>query len=636
MANPLDVLKVLMNNPYVQNTVVNSIAASAVDELPQQGDLLTKALLTSPAANAIESMAAGIKSIPGKVDVAMQEAINQGKERTFNENNQQAQKRAAQVVDTKRSSSGKIGVAATPELDAVLLSLATSNPTQPLPTVPGPAGTTVVPSAAQQVADYKAKLQAAYPDQAINIQLDPKTGKITGEMGGMGKGPAVTTIPNYDPTKVASGIDLIKAQLAKPDITDSEKLDLAVKLKVMAADQATHNYNKYVKQADLRFGVTDIEAAIASVKQAEAMDPRNPGNGMPSNERMALLTTLGQTRAYATQYVNELVHGDSTVNEAKNLADSIIATFNLADNKIKLDELKVNEQMKVQQKTELLANPRLLTRLIGVNGGTDFGDAARSIAADSVVRGKAKIDDFTKSMISADPTELYNNFFDPTLSPDKRQKIKNILRADEVVNTGDPALAARRLEILDRVMTANLDNPMGEAANVLGEQYKPQVSDALKARKGAIDKEAAASRLNPKSNKEKDAERARIDIETKKKLLGIMATEDFNGNVFQWKGVIQSDPTAVALLSKADKSKPMSAAEFITSYINMNSGKSLKEKSNALRGMVETAVGAVQNGAILPPPKADSMLLLLDKIAVQSLTTGVRNNYMENPFSLSL
>lgn len=512
-------------------------------------------------------------------------------------------------------------------LDAILQKLVTPGVSaEPLPSAIKKPANKDVPLQ-EQVKAYEKKLQAAYPDQKITVTLDPVTGAISGDIADAPRGQPTFATPNFDIKQSSAGFDLYKDQLAKAT-TSEEKLNIAMNLKRLVQDTMTFNYNKYSQQASEQFGITDLLMSIEQYKKIEATDPNRPPGAIMSDQRQALYEQLAQARIAAREQTKELMSKDQVVNQANNLADSILNQFKLADDVLRLNEMDAAKAAQKQMKVELLQDPARLNRIAAATTGSiKPDDATRDRIATQMSTGKLKLDPFTEVLSKASQDQLITTILDPKVTPIDKQKIRNILISDEIAATGDEAKAKENIKLLDSVLNAKLDDPNNIGLNLLA---NPELQGAINKRNKILADKAKMYRTENTPAGVQKEERAGIDIETRKQLLQIISNDRFNSDVYGWKGLIQANPTAMAVLAAGDRTKPMDSRSFITNFMNYNDGKNISEKVAVVRELIATAATAAQTGSVLPNPNPQSMSLLADRIAVASI---VRPFAIENTTS---
>lgn len=468
------------------------------------------------------------------------------------------------------------------------------------------------------------------PEPGTGFFTNTRTGEIT-QVGTPDKkketvkAPTGATIP--DATSIKSPVITDMIGRLKGATTDAEKIDIAFALKNAAQSQALTDYNRFVKQAEIRYGIPDIEMGIDAIAKQEALDPNRPV-GMMSDQRQMMLNQLGEARTRTTQYVNELMKGNVEVQQAILAADSVLNSFKLEDDKVRIHEMRGAQLAKEQQKVNYLSNPTLLNRLTAITTGIVVPtETTRSSMAQQLVNNPKSVDDRTMQLAQMGKEQLFPMLFlpDKEVKPQDKQKIRNMLLAEEIANTGDEAKARANIALVDKVASMRLsEGKLAEVSLLFSEATRDKVSEVVNeyrtnsaaAAKDAKAKDLPAAQVNDRMLTE--------EIEVKNKLLRVMATNEFNNNVRSWKGLIQADPTASAILSKVDVTKPYTAQEFVGDYLNSKDDKSLQDKITTLRNIVQQAGVAYDKGSVLPPVNPAGLEAAIDRMAVATIVNPFR------------
>lgn len=522
---------------------------------------------------------------------------------------------------SSRSSSGKIApsrndleAASLSNLDAMMMALQTTPVSQPLPIASTPVTTDV-----SNAKGFLTDLQAAYPDQKVDMTVNAD-GSISGSfIGGVHMSAALPKeVAQSRKQQFESGVSLLKQSL-ESSTDPAEKINIAIKLNQMVTEQSVFNYNEYKSQAELQSGVPDLIKAIELIRQQEATAPNRPSNGMPSDQRLALIKQLGAARQDARQYTEELMKGDTGIAQATALAKATLSQFAALDDIDRLTATKEKKQTEEIFKQEQLQNPQRLNRIGAIMlGNPSPDDKGREAIADRIAKGKLKLSDWEEALSAASTDNLHSMLFDSKVStnPKMSTQIKSVLLSDEIAKTGDKPLAEAHMKILDTVLKLDLDQLL-EKQGIKSNPDMDSIIIAYQVQKKAGSQVSTAN--VGKTNKEKQDAGTELEKKARIQILQQVSTDLFGGNVRGWNGVIKSDPSAQAILSQIPIEQDVTAKDFITRLMTAKDGKTIKQKSDIARQLVASAAVSAQGSAVLPVPSAESFILWADRAAAQAI-----------------
>lgn len=416
----------------------------------------------------------------------------------------------------------------------------------------------------------------------------------------------------YNAQIASRGIADVKTALEKAT-TDEERVKLAIQLNQMVTVQKAHNFNSYKSAAETEFGIPALLQAIEGVRQAEARSPFNPGNGMPSAQRLELINHLGIARQRAASRVAELMGADPAIVEAESLAKSTLATI---DAVMKLDERKDrNEDRDARRSARRAAIDSIDQAFVDNVGILKLGktpDEKVSLSIrEQLVDGKIKLSDTERLLVTASD-ETLTNFYAQTKNEKEKASILSILGAKERKTAGDEATAKRNVEIFRKVMSIDLSD-----------EKNTMVTPALRKKWKQANQEVIAQAAA--SGRAKDELLGQRAVALKRELLDDVIRQAMYGNVRTWQGVIQSDDLAKHILNDPkNKDKNISLQEFIGQYAAVSNGKNWLEKSKSIQAIAASALSAMPKSAILPIPSEESLMLEVQRMSVGALT---RNSY---------
>ena len=519
------------------------------------------------------------------------------------------------------------------ELDDTLLALTTAGATAPLPA--SLASNPFVPVESSG----KSTLFTNVEDVAINAeaagQKVVRLGNTKAKPADVKETPIDTQIkanPNISSSPDYSALNALQLRLA--NAVGDEKIDLAFQLKTMAQSQAMDDYGKFVKQAEARFSIPDIEANIRTLTEMENVDPNRPP-GVMSDQRKAALNMLGTARIQSRQYTEELMKGNTTIQKAILQAESVISSFKLDDDKMRLNEGKAEQAWQKAQKVEYLSNPKMLNRIIAMQTGNPNASAEMrdATATKLAVKNDPKLLEFA----NLDKNSIYEMLLDPKYKDVDKGRLKNMLIADEVGITGNVVKAQERMKLIDTVISDGLKLNADKLADLgisVPKSAEADVTAEMNKYKAQVKTETGPASL--KSSAEKNTAVGTISAVAKRKILEILTLNDFKENVNNWQGLIQSDPTATAIMAKVDKSKPYNMNAFIADYLNIKDDKTLPQKAEALRQIVSSGVGANNKGSLLPELNPESIVMAIDRLAAASVAAmtrqGINEMYLYRPY----
>lgn len=622
-----ELLLTLAKTRPVQETLAGALAGTvsagasdAIDAtIPQQADLLAKALLSSPLANVIDAAGTGIQNLTS--DVMSNSFFSGGGDPLGGE---------LAPNHPRRQNHGASG---TFDLNATLLAVATAAPGQSVPATPS---YSTFSDAASSGGDYtKSKTPApvgrtAPGQSADGISLDkPKSHLFTNVQAAADEAlpgqkviwigqkpitiadPAVSVAdPAFNPQVNASGLALLTKALQ--EATDpQEQLKIAFQLKQQAQVQLSFNYGKYTKTAEAQFGVSDLTASIANLKSAETVDPMNPRTGAMSKPRFDTMQALGVAQEHVKSKVEELLKNDPVVTNALKLADSTIEFLKTSTALEGRDLIQQEKQAKIDAREGAIAsnlnNPSLISRLAAVTTGEFLPQpATRQALATQLADGKVKFKGDEQFLLGAS-TDIIQQYVTLTSDKAKQAVALNILKADEIIALkGNVKQADINMALMKNALSVDLTDP--KIPEIYRAQWK-QVQTMALSQVGI-------------SQKEKDKELAVKGLNIKMGLLKTQVEGLFTNNPQAWDGAIKADQTAKAIFDGAKV--PMDASSFINSYLHYNDGKPLQQKITTLRSFVKNAADAWPISAILPNPTPDSLLQRVDRIAVQAIISARR------------
>jgi hypothetical protein len=503
------------------------------------------------------------------------------------------------------------------EFDDTLLALTTAGATAPLPAALNPFAP-VQPSG-------KSTLFTNVEDAAIDAETAGQ--KVVRLNSGKAKPKDIkeTSIdtqiksnPNISSTADYTALNDLQQRLA--NAVGDEKIDLAFQLKTMAQSQARDDYGKFVKQAETRFGIPDIEANIRTLTEMENVDPNRPP-GVMSDQRKVALNMLGTARIQSRQYTEELMKGNTSIQKAILHAESVLASFKLDDDKIRLGDARAEQAYRAAQKIDFLSNPKMLNRIITMQTGNP--QASQEMREATATRLAIKADPKLLELANLDKNSIYELLLDPKYKDVDKGKLKNMLIADEVGITGSVERAQARMKLIDTVISDSfkLDSDKLEGLGIpIPKNAEADVLSVTKRYKDSV-KEVTEGQNIRKSDAEKNQTIGTLSAIAKREILKILTLNDFKENVNSWQGLIQSDPTASALIAKADKSRPYNMDAFIADYLNTKDDKTLPQKAEMLRQIVSSGVGANNKGSLLPELNPESIVMAIDKLAAATIAS---------------
>jgi len=425
--------------------------------------------------------------------------------------------------------------------------------------------------------------------------------------------PAPTPVPNgYSPALAQKGIEDLTTALEKAT-TDKDKLDIALKLSVAVNTQKAYKFDDYKRRAEAEYGVPDILNSIEHIKRAEMTSPSNPGTGVPSRERMDLITSLGAARTHAAQRIREFMATDSDLARAESLAHATIEGIKIGST-IDARQSVADERRMKRDALELAISSVDPNYVAGVaivkHGNADPSPDQRRAIAEGLVTNKLHLSPIENAVANANPEALKTIYFGARDVKEKELAFR-VMAERERAAVGD-----KQAETNMKLFKMVSDKDMSKIAD------EPQIAQKYRKRISEINATMAGA-----GNKEKEAEILRAKHGIQQEYLGSLVQRAFYSDVNNWNGLIKSDDTAKAVLlqSQRDK-KPISANEFIGKYLNYNDGKRMDQKSMSLQAIITSGFEAIPRSVVLPVPSPESALLQAQSMiaAEQLRITGMR------------
>lgn len=448
--------------------------------------------------------------------------------------------------------------------------------------------------------------QEAFPDTDFVLTAEEGKPRITG-MRKQIPPDATKTVPDgFDPNLATRGIKEMTAALESA-ATDEDRLKVATRLLAMINTQKAYNFESYKTRAEAELGVPDLVNAIERVRQAEIGSPYNPQTGMPSQQRLTLLETLGVARSRAANRVKELLETDVSLVQSENLAKATIIEMEkgslLAGRELLREE---RESKRIAKETAIGSmNPEFIQNIsILRNANSKPGETERRAIAEGLYDGKIKLTETERLLANATPDSI-KAFYLVEKDQKKKEQALQLLAAKEAASVGDEAQAKRNMDLFRRV-------------------YATDVADLTQTRDPAL-----SARVRQKSQqnivaypdtKTRNEVNAQDRVAFQNEYLTRIVNDAFQNDVSQWQGVVQSDDTAKAVIKqmRAKDPKKMDMRRFISEYLNYNDGKPLSDKSKALQAITSSALGAFPTSVILPIPSEESVMLQTQRMLASS------------------
>lgn len=463
-------------------------------------------------------------------------------------------------------------------------------------------------------ANLKSLYESAYPDLLFNIETTGDNVRITSSPREKNNVSSSALVPSgFSPKLASAGIADLQASLEKAT-TDKEKLEIAFKLKAMVATTKSVKFQEYKSRAEAEFGIPDILLSIDNIKRAEMLSSNNPGNGMPSRERLALISSLGVARTHAANRIKEMSDNDTAFAAAENLADATISALRIGS---VLDERQArqdarDEKAYAREAAIVSLQPEFLTGISTVRFNNPAPDqkTMRSIA-EQLVDGKLRLSETEKVLAGADADSL-KGLYVGLKDPKEKEMAFRLIEAKELALNPDKTQAKLNVQLFKEIFAKDLTN-LKDAPGI-SKRYKQRVQEISIQMAGA-------------STREKDQEMQRMGVAIRNEYLGEIVKREFNRDISRWGGLIQSDETAKAIMLQHRGDKvPLSITRFIDEYNAYNDGKDKGKKSQAIQAIIVSAVEALPRSVVLPIMSPESALLEAQRMtASQSIKEALKD-----------
>jgi hypothetical protein len=410
----------------------------------------------------------------------------------------------------------------------------------------------------------------------------------------------------FSPKINLSGIEEMRKALESA-ITDEDKLSVSIKLLAMIATQKAYNFTNYKSRAELEYGVPELVTAIEKVRQAELASPFNPGTGMPSQQRLQLLETLGTARSRAAIRVKELSDSDISLAQSEHMAQATILEMEkgslLAGRQLVREE---KESRRIAKETAIGAMEPSFIQNISIlrNARGDPTDTERRAIAEGLYDGKIKLTETERLLATATPDSI-KAFYLVEKDQKKKEQALQLLAAKELAAAGNESQAKRNMDLFRKA-------------------YSIDVADITVTRDPTL---SARVRQKNQQNiaaypdkKTRDEVGAQDRVAFQNEYLNNVINQAFQSNVSEWQGVVQSDDTAKAVIKqmRAVNPKELNMRKFISEYLNFNDGKSLAEKSRAIQAITASALAAFPTSVVLPIPSEESIAMQTQRMLASS------------------
>jgi hypothetical protein len=424
----------------------------------------------------------------------------------------------------------------------------------------------------------------------------------------------------YSPKLADAGIRDYITALEKAT-TEEEKFSTAVRLNAAVQTQKAYRFGEFKGRAEAEYGIPDLMNAIERIKQAEAASPHNPGNGIPSKQRMDMMITLIGARTAAANRVKDFMDSDPSLSAAENLAK---ATITELEGKMRLEqrgELLDEKKRKRLERESLITSyePNYVNNVQILKYGKL--DPTRDLdVRNQLADGKIKLSE-TERMLATASDDTLTNLYSRSKDIKDKAMVLTLLEAKEEQITGDKAQAKRNIGFYKAVMDSDL-----------GDQKNPFMTPAMRARwKQASSEATAQTALSSKSKDEAMSERSTA---LKREMLAEGVKAAFFGDVSTWQGLFKSDEVAQAILRGAnDKKEKLTTTAFVDRYLAYNDGKPLEQKSKAIQAIMTSAAAAVGRSHVLPIPSEESIKMEAQRItAATMLRRSSIGSFIDNPF----
>lgn len=473
-----------------------------------------------------------------------------------------------------------------------------------------------------------ASFQAAYPDLNFETFNDQEGRSGIRSLPKLKGASAIGhVVPDgYSPQLASQGLKDLQAALENSK-DDEERFTIATKLNTLVQTQKAFSFTKYKDRAEREFGVPEIETAIEQIRQAELRSPFNPGNGMPSQQRMALIEQLGVARTRAGQRIGEYMQTDTSLIGAENLAKGTIAEIQgraqLAGRQELLDERRAKKDAREAAISSL--NPTFVNSVSVLRNGRNLESGADlSAFAAQIVDGKIRLTDTERAIATASDENLVD-FYLTAKAPKDRQTILSVLDAREKAVTLDDKQAKRNMDLFKAITALDLSdtkNPM----------VTPQMREKWKRLQSEVTANAAAT------GKSKDEMLATGANALRRELMAQAVKASFYSDVRNWEGVIKSDDLAKGIMrqTQIEGQKIVSFKDFVDRYLDTEDGRNLQEKSKSLQAALVSSVTALPPSAVLPIPSQESLMLEAQQLIASRVMRRVINPGVAAPFPFNV
>ncbi len=468
-----------------------------------------------------------------------------------------------------------------------------------------------------------ASFQAAYPDMTFETFTDDEGRRgIRSLQKAQSPSPIGASLPaGYSPILADQGLRDLQAALENAQ-DDEERFSIATKLNTLVQTQKAFRYTQYKQRSESEFGVPELESAIENVRQAELRSPFNPGNGMPSQQRLALIEQLGVARSRAGQRIGEFMQTDTALVGAENLAKGTIAEIEGRMKLAGMTEILNERRAKKAAREAAISsmNPSFVqSASVLAQGKLLADDKELGAFAASIYDGKVKLTETQRAIANADDDSLLN-FYYTAKNPKDKQLVLNVLDARERIATGNEEEAKRNMQLFKTI--SGLD---------LNDQKDPRITPQMKERWKQLQTQVVAQAAA--SGKSKDEMLAAGANALRRELMAQAVKASFYSDVSNWDGLIKADESSKVIIQQAKKEgiKALSFKDFVDRYLDFNDGKSLQDKSKNLQAALISGISAMPNSAVLPIPSQESLQLEAQALIAQRVSRRLWDPRMAAP-----
>lgn len=417
----------------------------------------------------------------------------------------------------------------------------------------------------------------------------------------------------YSFATAEQGVKDIQAAL-EAEKDPKKKFEIASRLSIAVASLKAHRFADFKRRAEAEFGIPELEMAHQRIYQAELTNPNNPGTGMPSMQRMALIESLGVQRVRAANRIQEMLAHDVTIASAEALAKG---TMDGIRGSAQLENLFEGIDLKQQRKdtresTIRNYEPAFLQSVSIIKHGKRTDDLYG--IGENIYDGKIKLNKVEEFLVGANPDSL-KEFYVKSNNPKDRELALKLLQSHEEDVVGNKEVAQRNVNLFRTISDKNLSNN----ADV-------EIPAHIKRKYKQADVEAAGKAAA--SGRSKDEMLDESSRALKREMLTELTKQAIYKDVNQWNGLIRSDETAQAVI-RANGNKPMNLQKFADAYMAYKDNRSFADKGKAFNAIITSATESIPRSIILPIPSAESIQLEAQRI----IASQAFNFFFSNPLS---